>query len=98
PRDLNLSLHDALPISGGRTLEPACAKATFGRRDDRDQIGAAWGVSLRTHPSGRAAAEQGLQSLIIKQSMSVTGYARPPSWVIRRSEEHTSELQSRFEL
>src|SRR5438876_12295166 len=51
-------------MSGARRVGPAFAEPTSGGPTIRDPIGACRSLSPRPRPSGRAAAERGLQSLI----------------------------------
>src|SRR5699024_12536593 len=89
-----LSLHDALPIcikdhervlfDGGSTV--GALAATLGKRE-----------SLRVTAMGVNA----INSLIDRDDIELSspgGIIRPSSQSFVRSEEHTSELQSRFEL
>src|SRR5207249_11922410 len=81
-----LSLHDALPISGTRRPPPRAR--TGGRAASR--AGPAWGA-WRPAPATGAAARP-------SASASPSRTASRPRRRGCRSEEHTSELQSRFDL
>src|SRR5438445_5204385 len=77
-----LSLHDALPISGSSLPDPCSAPLMR-------KIGLESAASPRCHGA--------MDSLLIATGDSTVeaGDPRPKSSAILRSEEHTSELQSR---
>src|SRR5690606_41530975 len=85
PPDLySLSLHDALPISNGHV--PLPLGIVFG------QAALQFFVDLRDH------VEQGFFK-IVKSVPHLVDHRRPAlAQLVRRSEEHTSELQSRENL
>src|SRR5699024_12657787 len=90
-----LSLHDALPISHAELGKSDAIMVIAGASDGRHELGARLiedGVSKRfvvSNPSG-ASDKVGYAHC--------NGSSRPTSATEARSEEHTSELQSRFDL
>src|SRR5207249_11507298 len=91
-----LSLHDALPICYGRPLQGAdSARGRFAQRSD---------YSCSRRPVGGARCTTQMRDEQKKKPESVTpGRAIKAVEMIveifeARSEEHTSELQSRFDL
>src|SRR5690349_23163735 len=86
-KDYALSLHDALPISrpdGSEGVDP-------GRLRVRGDGG--WTDSQRGDVAGRRQGRPGPEL-----SIELSGDGRPCRRPATRSEEHTSELQSRREL
>src|SRR5207248_11666992 len=92
-----LSLHDALPISRARTSSPAfvagCVR--FSRRASRPR---------RFHPTRPGRTDPGSRSS--SGNLALLCDRDPPAWSgdlslqlgLARSEEHTSELQSPYDL
>src|SRR5207249_9847756 len=95
PTDYPLSLHDALPIYGARAETPA-RRNDLGR-DDGMQMEMLVGIDVIEREPARA------KSLELRGDLRrhLATHGRPERDRRRkahRSEEHTSELQSRFEL
>src|SRR5207249_10302906 len=91
PAPYTLSLHDALPISGD-TGEPV----------ERGRSASPLPRPLKSGPGTRL---RGVERISCPLKRSAGRRRGVPSWPpggssapIRRSEEHTSELQSRFDL
>src|SRR5207249_11480550 len=79
-----LSLHDALPISRQRRVERGGLAGAGGPGDEEDAMGLLdQHIDLVAHRAAHAEAVQ---------------REAPALLVEQRSEEHTSELQSRFDL
>src|SRR5690606_41918365 len=81
-----LSLHDALPIS---------------RRSPCEDCAAPWRQARRRLPASVASRPDGIAALgaaAARASTSLRSARRPRSRLCFRSEEHTSELQSRENL
>src|SRR5207249_11673125 len=88
-----LSLHDALPIWRADGPPAPWTKSTD--PTERERAGA-------FPPPGHTGRERGRRSARVPERLSPAAPARPhPGWfagAVPRSEEHTSELQSRFDL
>src|SRR5207249_10482587 len=89
---VTLSLHDALPISEdpARNFQPSPGTITAYHPPGGP------GVRVDTHIYAGYTVPPFYDSLLAK--VIVHGNSRPARRVVGRSEEHTSELQSRFEL
>src|SRR5699024_12244048 len=83
-----LTLHDALPIWLRETREDTSRFATFHLFPDSTKM-----------IQGKQAHKV-VYSLASGDSLTYTAWYSSdfPSWIWERSEEHTSELQSRFDL
>src|SRR5207244_10165616 len=87
------SLHDALPISttmtSWRFATTCCCRIALRRR---------WRLSPRSSPSGWQPGSNTTTArptwTYLPTSHSEPGPSLPDTWIIPRSEEHTSELQS----
>src|SRR5207249_10790004 len=88
-----LSLHDALPISQLRRPMPAAARPELA--DSADIPGARRVLEVKVHPSISAVliSTTCSKALAASAALQVADFATSS-----RSEEHTSELQSRFDL
>src|SRR5699024_12445447 len=86
PSAAPLSLHDALPISG-------CAPAWSRRAPHRSQTGTAAPPRSPAQWAGTHTARAAPQQSRSHRTTLLLSYLHTP-----RSEEHTSELQSRFDL
>src|SRR5690606_41987218 len=90
-------LHDALPICRARPrgrppplAHPCCWRPTTGRVTVNVSRKPAWVPRWTAHNSGQTRAASGCAA--------TAPAARPTATATRRSEEHTSELQSRENL
>src|SRR5207249_11264331 len=94
PHLYTLSLHDALPIST-RTSSPRRTAASV------RSIGAVTARPSPASPFGRAASDSSPTAKVVESSClpsSLRAGALRSFLAGERSEEHTSELQSRFDL
>src|SRR5207247_9644496 len=98
PRIFTLSLHDALPIFSRSREQAVVPRPDRARRRIRLRATmTATFVQLRSHhPKERL--EQALVRLDLALEFLILLRAKPRLVGIRRSEEHTSELQSRVDL
>src|SRR5207249_11989821 len=87
-----LSLHDALPISGSISLDGATGIGGIPRGRVIEVFGpeASGKTTLCLHVIAEAQRKNGIAAFIDTEHALDIAYAR--------SEEHTSELQSRFDL
>src|SRR5205085_9982558 len=95
PETYTLSLHDALPIwrrTSGRIF-PGFVRASATRRD------AVPNTTCKPDSGPYGAPTQGFKLGPIRSGLlTITQYAPPCALPVRRSEEHTSELQSQSNL
>src|SRR5207247_9171791 len=91
PCTYTLSLHDALPIS----IRPVPSVLSISARNDEQLVRFTWRSKrfLRSLSPSRSANETSPMS-----SVSLWPLWKRPSQYVARSEEHTSELQSRVDL
>src|SRR5699024_12458605 len=85
-----LSLHDALPISNAGQFQVIIGNDVSTFYNDFVAVSGVEGVSKE---QGKAAAKQNLHP--VQRAIAVLAEIFTP---LIRSEEHTSELQSRFDL
>src|SRR5207249_6824065 len=88
-----LSLHDALPISPPPSLRPDVCEALLGKQETASEGGAyklIETIAIGGKPLLVAASHDGKRVLVLNEE--------GPALDVIRSEEHTSELQSRFDL
>src|SRR5207249_7652981 len=91
-----LSLHDALPILRRAKRLHDLDLTLFGKDGLEPQLGDALFAALLSDDGvGALAAEEGARALRVPGAALVLA---DPARAGRRSEEHTSELQSRFDL
>src|SRR5699024_12320091 len=83
-----LALHDALPIYGRALCHAAAGVSRAGERNHQSDVGASHSGKRRGYDTG--ASHFSLRGKVESGSSD--------SSVAVRSEEHTSELQSRFDL
>src|SRR5207249_11496764 len=88
-----LSLHDALPISA-EAIEAALAAGEFERAAQLVEQLSPLLLAGSQYYTLRRWIEHLPQQLWVTRPMVCLAYA----WTLFRSEEHTSELQSRFDL
>src|SRR5207249_5969456 len=85
-----LSLHDALPISGDTLTEAGVAVGTLHYMSPEQASG-------ERHVDGRADI-YALGCVVYEMVAGVPPFQGATAESVLRSEEHTSELQSRFDL
>src|SRR5207247_9320384 len=91
---LPLALHDALPISTQHEAVRNRARAGGGPCQRSDAPVPAW-----ARDRARAVEAMGVRlAIVFALTMAVTGCGGSARETERRSEEHTSELQSRVDL
>src|SRR5690606_41923930 len=93
-----LSLHDALPISSGSSSSGASSKSSISARRIRPMTSCQAGARGGAADSGGAGAADGGASAGAGAAASPQRSSSSPSVRTPRSEEHTSELQSRENL
>src|SRR5207253_9284581 len=98
PHRCPLSLHDALPISGAVALCAAPASFAYRPFDGTDAAVAGRGeLEIELGPAGLLRI--GPDRFLVAPALIVNlGFADRWELVLERSEEHTSELQSRGHL
>src|SRR5207249_11473009 len=95
PRNSPLSLHDALPIlqTGRRLAAIACSVVVACSPTSTTRPDAAPTASLTGTPSPETVRDD-----LAQFEVKVVSAPAPGGPTVERSEEHTSELQSRFDL
>src|SRR5699024_11572509 len=88
--DSTLSLHDALPIFTDELLMQALPLESFVSVSADEALPNVLGLLLRTAVADGRISDEEL--------LSVQPALEGRNWHANRSEEHTSELQSRFDL